>query len=194
MDAATRVSFSDSNSFVALTNHNLQPHYAKVYDIPERPRIPAPKIPLLRYEDSPTTDGSDPDEEYCLTGYGETTISDHYGAGDPGEVEQKRRVPRLRNTRPRSKHQTEADPDPLGTSGSDGPGESLLTADAGQLEPEYFRNVIKERSAGRPTTPNMDFRAFFENLRNNSQTRRQRTLILQNSPASEAIDARPRSN
>ena len=117
---------------------------------------------------------------------------------DTGENEQKRRVPRLRHTRPRSKHQVEAtraDQDPVSTSDLGPPGELLLTGGVGQLEPEYFRHIIKRTSAERPATPpDTDFHAFFENLRNNSQTRRQRTLKLLNSPASEAIDARPRSN
>ena len=181
---------------MVLSNQDLQPHYATVYNIPERPRAPAPKVPLLRYEDLPRNDSSDPEEKYCLTGYGETTVSDHYDVTDTGEDKKKRRVPRLRHTRPRSQHQTEAAmaySDPVSTSDPDGPGE-LLTGDAGRLEPEYFRNIIKGTSADRLATPNADFRAFFENFRNGPQTRRKRTLILQNSPASEAIDARPRSN
>lgn len=168
MDTTTKVCLSDLNRFMALNNLDPQPHHATVYDIPERPRVPVPKVSLLRYEDRPTTDS---------------------------EGGEKRRVPQMKYTRPHSKHQTEttgADPDPVSTSDSDGPGEPPLTDDVGQFEPEYFRDIIKGMSADRLATPNGDLRAFFENLKNYPQTRNERTLVLRNSPASEAIDARPR--
>lgn len=116
------------------------------------------------------TDASDADEEYCLVGYGEISVSEYYDVVDAGKDEQEHRVPRLRHSRPRSRFQTR-------------------TAN----EPEYFRHLNKTTSTDHPPATSVDFHAFFENLKKAPQIRRQRTLLLRNAPASEAIDARPRS-
>ena len=195
----TKVSLNTAGYLAALTDQNLQPSCAMVYDIPERPRARVPKLPILRYEeDCPTITISDADEQYCLTGYGEISVSEHYNVVETGEDEQKLRVPRLRHTRPRARYQTQivkAVSDPVSESESDESDEPLLTGDVRQLEPEYFRHTVHATLANPPASPNTDFREFFENLlRRNPPPRRQRTLALPNRFASEAIDARPRSN
>ena len=200
MNSATKVCLGCSNSFIPLINYDFQPHCATVYDIPERPRVPVlvPKIPILRYQEiCPTPDDvSEIDEEDCLTGYGEVTVSEHRGVVDASEKEQRHRVPRPRRSRPSSQCQTtRVGLDHVSPQDSGFRGEPVFTdSDAEQFEPEYFRHIIKTNSpTDRPVTPSVDFRTFFENLRNTPQLRKQRTLP-QNSPASEAIDARPRSN
>ena len=136
------------------------------------------------------------DEENCLIGYGEISISECY---DVVKDEQERRVPRLKHTRPRSQHQPQATrTDSVHVSTRDpngiGRGESPLTEGVGQSEPEYFKHIFKATSADRPAQPETDFRTFFEKLRNPPEMKRKRTMLLRNSPASEAVDARPRLN
>ena len=197
MNTTTKVSFDVAKLPIALTKYHLQSSCATVYDIPERPRGRVPKLPLLRYEECPTINASDADEGYCLTGYGEISVSEHYNVLDTVEDEQKLRVPRLRHTRPRARYQTtKAVSDPVSQSDSDDSDEPPLTGGVRQLEPEHFRNTIQTTLNNPPATPSTDFREFFENLlRKTPPTRRrQRTLVLPTSCASEAIDARPRSN
>ena len=198
MNSTTKVSLSGSDLLVALTNQYPQPSCATVFDIPERPRSRVPKLPILRYEEEcPTINVSDADEDWCLTGYGEISVSEQYNVVETGEDEHKLRVPRLRHTRPRARYQiTKTVSDPVSESGSDEPSEPLLTGGVPQLEPETFRNTVQATLANPPDSPNSDFREFFENLlRKNPPTRRRkRTLVLPTSFASEAIDARPRSN
>ena len=196
---ATEVSPTGLNYPVALANYNLQPRHAAVYDIPERPKAPVPEPPLLRYEECPTIKVSDADEEYCLTAYGDISVSDHYDVVDVAEDEQKLRVPRLKHTRPRARSQAQVTKpgwNPVSVFDSDNLGEPPLIGNTGQLEHEYFRNVIKTTSPDPPVTPEVDFREFFENLLKKPPptSRRQRTQVLSDSVASEAIDARPRSN
>lgn len=198
MNSTTKVSLSSLKPLVTLTNQDLQPSYATVYNIPERPRARVPKLPILRYEeDCPAINVSDADEDWCLTGYGEISVSEQYNVVETGEDEQKLRVPRLRHTRPRARYQTtKTVSDPVSESGSYEPIEPLLTGSVPQLEPETFRNTIQATMANPPDSPNSDFREFFENLlrKNPPPKRRQRTLVLATSFHSEAIDARPRSN
>ncbi|KAF9650115.1 hypothetical protein BDM02DRAFT_3127890 [Thelephora ganbajun] len=197
MNTTTKVGITGAKSFALPIDHDLQPSYATVYNIPERPRVRSPQLSVLRYEECPTITVSEPDEEYCLTGYGDVSISEYYHTSEAGEDEQKLRVPRLKHARPRAQCQTnKAVSDPVSRYDSDDLGELLLTGDVRQLEPECFRNTIKATSDDPPTTPDTDFREFFENLLRKTPPvrRRNRTLILPTAPASEAIDARPRSN
>ena len=192
----TKVSPSVVNSLVAVANYDLQPSCATVYNIPERPIARTPKLPLLRYEeDCPTICVSDADEQYCLTGYGDISVSEHYNAVETGEDEQKLRVPRLKHIRPRARYQTaKAVSDPVGKSDSDDPNEPALASYVRQLDPERFRYATKATSTDPPSTPTTDFREFFENLLKRPSPTRRRTLVLSASPGSEAIDANPRSN
>ena len=198
MNSTTKVCLSSLKPLATLTDQDLQPSHATVYDIPERPRPRAPKLPILRYEEEcPAINVSDADEDWCLTGYGEISVSEQYNVVDTGEDEEKLRVPRLRHTRPRARYQTtKTVSDPVSESGSDEPSEPLLTGGVPQLEPETFRNTIQATMADPPDSPNTDFREFFENLlrKNPPARRRQRTLVLSTSFHSEAIDALPRSN
>lgn len=198
MNTTTQVSLSIVKSPVALTNRDLQPPTASVCNIPERPRAHVSKLPLLRYEEEhPTIIVSDADEKYCLTGYGDLPVSEEYDSTETGEDEHKLRVPRLQRTRPRAQYQTTKTVSrPVSKSNSGDTTGLLLTSEIQQLEPEVFRNVIQATSANPPETPNTDFRVFFENLLSKSPPirRRQRSLILQTSSASEAVDAHPRSN
>lgn len=196
MNTTTKVSLSIEKSLVALTNDDLQPSHASVYNIPEKPRPRVPKPPLLRYEDCPTINVTDADERYCLSGYGDISVSEHYDVVQTGEDDQKLRVPRLKHTRPRARYQTDkAVSDPVSKSDSHDTIEPLLTSDVRQLEPEFFRNTIQATSANPPDTPSTDFKEIFETLlgKNPPVRRRRRTLILSTSLGSEAIDARPRS-
>jgi len=78
---------------------------------------------------------------------------------------------------------------------SDVANEPLLTGDARQLDSEHLRNAIRATSSNPPDSPNMDFQEFVENLlKNNPPRRRQRSLFLPTSFASEAVDAHPRPN
>lgn len=196
----TKVSLGVAKPLVTSTNYDLQQSHASVYDIPERPKARAPKLPLLRYEeDCPTIKISDADEGYCLTGYGEISVSEHYVVDETGEDKEKLRVPRLRHTRPRARYQTvtyKAVSDPVSEPDSHDPHEPPLISDAPQLELECFRNTVQATSTSRSYSPNTDFREFFDNLlRKTPPTRRRRrSLILQTSFASEAIDAGPRQN
>jgi len=197
MNSTTKVSLSGVKLSVTLTDRDPQTSCATVYNIPERPRARVPKLPVLRYEeDCPTITVSDADEDWCLTGYGEISVSEQYNVVDT-EDEQKLRVPRLRHTRPRARYQTtKAVSDPVSEYGSDKQGELPLTSGAPQLEPETFRNTVQATLANAPDSPTSDFREFFENLlrKNPPPRRRQRSLFLTTSFASEAIDARPRPN
>lgn len=188
---------STQKSPAALANYDLQSSYATVYAIPERPRTRAPKLPFLRYEDCPMTNVSDADEKYCLTGYGEISISEHYDVAETGEDDQKLRVPRLRHVRPRARRQpAKAVSNSVSESDLGGPSEPLLMSDVRQLKHEHFRKTIQTASKNLPDTPSTDFREFFENLlRKPPLTRRKnRTPILSTSVASEAVDARPHAN
>lgn len=191
----TKVSFSITKLSATLTNQNLQ-SYATVYNIPERPKARATKLPLLRYEDGPAITVTDVDEEYCLTGYGEISVSEQYNVVETGEDEQKLRVPRLRHTRPRARYQTtRAVSDPVSDLEPDDLDEPLLTGDVRQLEPEHFRRTVQATSANPPASPNTDFREFFEHLLKRAPPpRRYRTLDLPSCFASEAVDAPPRPN
>jgi len=122
MNTSTQVSLGIAKSLVALADYDLKPSYAAAYNIPERPRARVPKLPLLRYEECPTVNVSDADEEYCLTGYGEATVSEQYDVAETGEDDQKLRVPRLRHVRPRARYQsTKAVSDPVSESDSGDP-------------------------------------------------------------------------
>ena len=138
MNSTTKVCLSSLKPLATLTDQDLQPSHATVYDIPERPRPRAPKLPILRYEEEcPAINVSDADEDWCLTGYGEISVSEQYNVVDTGEDEEKLRVPRLRHTRPRARYQTtKTVSDPVSESGSDEPSEPLLTGGVPQLEPE----------------------------------------------------------
>lgn len=194
---ATQVSLPTAKPIPNLADYGLQTSHASVYNIPERSQARVTKPSLLRYtEDNPTINILDTDEKYCLTGYGEISVSEHYDVIETGEDEKHLRVPRLRHVRPRARHQTvKTVSDPVGRFNSDDPNEPLLTSDIQQFEPEYFRNAIRATSTP-PDTPSTDFREFFENLlRKPPPTRRRkRSLILPISFGSEAVDARPRSN
>lgn len=194
--STTKVSLCITKPLVALANYDLQPPFATEYDIPERPRARVPKLPVLRYEECPSINVADA-EEYCLTGYGEISVSEEYSVVETGEDEQKLRVPRLRHLRPRARYQTQtkAVSDAVSESELDESDEPLLTGDVRQLEAEHLRRTIRATSTNPPASPNTDFREFFENLlnRNPLPRRRQRSLVLPTCFASEAIDARPRS-
>ncbi|KAF9785165.1 hypothetical protein BJ322DRAFT_1193090 [Thelephora terrestris] len=174
-------------------NTSTKPQHASVYNIPERPRVPpVPDVPPLRHLYAQTTSVS---EEDCLTGYGEISVSECYDVVDVGGDEQKQRVPRLKHTRPRSYHQTQATrtvSNLVSTPDPNGRGQSQLTNGVGKFEPKYFRHIIKATSTDPPVNPEADYRSLFETMKNPPKIRRRRTLILQNAPASEAIDARPR--
>jgi hypothetical protein len=198
MNTTTQVSPGITKSLAALVDHDLQPSNATVYNIPEKPGARVPKLPLLRYEEEcPTINVIDVDEKYCLSGYGDISVSEHYDVVETGEGDQKLRVPRLKHIRPRARHQTtKAVSDSVSKSDSDNTNEPLLTSHVRQLEPEFLRNMSQRMTTNPPDTPDMNAKEFFENLLRKIPPvrRRQRTLILPTSPASEAVDARPRPN
>lgn len=181
MNTTTKVSISFSNRFVTLINYDLQPSHATVFDVPERPNAPAPPVSLFRH-----VDRSGADEENCPTDITTPGVSD---VAESGQGE------RILVLRPSSKHQTNATtrtgPSHIDTSDSDSSDESHPTDDGGQFEPP--REKIKKASADPPMVPLDDIQACFATLINNNgnKTTRKRTLILQNSPGSEAIDAGP---
>jgi len=173
---------SPATSFVILPEYgsDLLPSYTTGYDIPGRPQAHVLTSSPPRYEEYHlTTNISDPGQGYRLTGFGQFSASEHYGDTETGGGGLNPCIPRFQNARPHARHQTTvAVSDPVSQSGSENPDERILMDDVQQLDPEH------------------DIRELFKTLLGKKPPirRRKRSLILPTSFASEAIDARPRSN
>ena len=198
MNTTTQVSLGIAKSLAALTNQNLQPHGATASDIPEKPGVLAPKPPPLLQdeEDHPTTNVTDIDEKYCLTGYGDLSVSENSDVVETGIGDQRLRDPQLKHIHPYTGHQTaKAVSEPVSKFYSDDTNELLLTSDIRQLEPESLRNAIKTTSTTFPSI-HRKYNRFYEGfIKKNSPVRmRQRSPIPSTTPASEAVDARASSD
>jgi len=127
----TTDNFSSATSLVDLPEYDLLPSYTPGYEIPKQPQARVHTSPPPRYEERHlTAKVFDADEAYRLTGYGEISVFERYGAVETGGDESGLRILQPGHARRCARHQTtETVPGPVSKSDSDDPDEPLLTGD-----------------------------------------------------------------